>query len=172
VRTIYLTGVIATALLLDASSARAAEMAISLTLPKLEVAEYHRPYVAVWIERADQSVVANMAVWYATGDKEGARWLSDLRQWWRRTGREQTLPLDGVTGATRPAGVHRFQFSGAKAPLSALLPGEYVLAVEAVREVGGREVLRVPFTWPARAQWRADAAGKSELGAVSLTLLP
>jgi len=160
------------ALLVDVGNARAAEMAISLTLPMPDVAEYHRPYVAAWIERTDQSVAANLAVWYATGDKEGPRWLSELRQWWRRSGREQSWPVDGVTGATRPAGVHRLQFSSTRVPLSGLPPGEYVLAVEAAREVGGREVLKLPFVWPPRAQWRADAQGKSELSAVAVQLIP
>ncbi len=49
---------------LVAGVASAAEMNISVELPKLEVAEYHRPYVAMWIEREDQSFVANMNVWY------------------------------------------------------------------------------------------------------------
>ena len=30
----------------------------------MNVAEYHRPYVAVWLERADQSFVGNLAIWY------------------------------------------------------------------------------------------------------------
>src|SRR5262249_3025277 len=47
-----------------AGVASAAEMNVAVELPKLEVAEYHRPYVAMWIEREDQSFVANFSVWY------------------------------------------------------------------------------------------------------------
>src|SRR5262245_38450414 len=47
-----------------AGVASAAEMNIAVELPKLEVAEYHRPYVAMWIEREDQSFVANFSLWY------------------------------------------------------------------------------------------------------------
>lgn len=49
------------------SSAVAAELAVKLEIPKLNAPEYHRPYVALWIERADQSAqefVGNLAVWY------------------------------------------------------------------------------------------------------------
>jgi hypothetical protein len=50
-----------------------------------------------------------------------------------------------------------------------LSPGNYTLIVEAAREVGGREVVRLPFAWNGNS---ATAAGKgsTELGGVSLTL--
>ena len=38
-----------------------------------------------------------------------------------------------------------------KAPLQNLPQGEYHLVVEAAREVGGREILRIPFQWPIRS---------------------
>src|SRR5262245_14601602 len=99
---------LASAMLLIGSSAAAfgAELNLKLTIPRLDVAEYHRPYVAVWVENQDQSTAAQLAVWYQTDTKkeDGTQWLKDLRQWWRRGGREQQMPIDGVTGATRPAG--------------------------------------------------------------------
>ena len=67
-----------------------------------------------WIEREDGSAVANLAVWYQQergkprkqegkpaqgGGESGTKWLPDLRQWWRRSGRSQSMPIDGVTGA-------------------------------------------------------------------------
>src|SRR3546814_19075812 len=52
--------------------------------------------------------------------------------------------------------------------LGAATPGAYVLVIEAAREVGGRELLRIPFRWPAQAGAGGRAAGKTELGAVSL----
>ena len=90
----------------------AAGLSVSVEVPRLNVAEYHRPYVAAWVERADQSVAGTLAVWYDTKTKnnpegEGTKWLKDLRQWWRRTGRELSMPVDGVSSATRPAGKHQ-----------------------------------------------------------------
>ena len=43
----------------------------------------------------------------------------------------------------------------------------YVLNVEAVREVGGRELLRIPFVWRG-ATFNGSAEGVDELGAVTL----
>jgi len=161
--------------LLLAAPLAAAELSVTVQLPEQPVAEYHRPYAAIWIERADHSVAAQLAAWYAQkSSKEGAgtKWLPDLRQWWRRGGRELSLPVDGVSGATRPAGQYRLDFADGKAPLGTLAPGDYVLVVEAAREVGGREVVRVPFTWPATATQHLDAHGSSELGAVALDINP
>jgi len=69
-----------------AGSAGAADLSLNVEIPNLPVAEYHRPYVAIWIEGPDQAIAANLAVWYQVrGDH--TKWLPDLRQWWRRGGR-------------------------------------------------------------------------------------
>lgn len=154
-----------------AVAARGADLAVSVEIPNLPVAEYHRPYVAVWIEGPDQKIAAQLAVWYQLrGDH--TKWLPDLRQWWRRGGRDLKVPVDGVTGATRPAGQHLLKFDANQAPLAKLPPGQYALVVEAVREVGGREAVRIPFEWPIAAARRATASGTKELGAIALSLNP
>ena len=78
-----------------ASPAIAADVKVSVEIPRLNVAEYHRPYVALWLEKPDQSFVGNIAVWYdiKLKDKEGTKWLKDMRQWWRRIGRELNMPM-------------------------------------------------------------------------------
>ncbi len=158
-------------LALLSSGAGAADLSLSVEIPQLPVAEYHRPYVAIWIEGADQAIAANLAVWYQLrGDH--TKWLPDLRQWWRRGGRDLKVPVDGLTGATRPVGQHTLKFDAGRAPLAGLKPGQYALVVEAVREVGGREAVRIPFDWPIKSQKRETAQGKTELGAVALTLNP
>jgi hypothetical protein len=154
-----------------AGGAQAAELALNVEIPSLPVAEYHRPYVAIWVEGADQAIAANLAVWYQVrGDH--TKWLPDLRQWWRRGGRDLKVPVDGLTGATRPVGQHLLKFDAKKAPLAQLKPGQYSLVVEAVREIGGREAVRIPFEWPIKAAKQATAKGSKELGAVALSLNP
>lgn len=150
----------------------AADLSIKVQIPRIDVAEYHRPYVAVWIENPDQSINSHLAVWYQTDKRreDGAQWLKDLRQWWRRGGREYAIPVDGVTGATRPVGEHQILLKGNAPPLAKLSPGTYALVVEAAREVGGREVVKIPFDWPAQKQ-QATAAGKVELGTITLDIL-
>jgi len=152
----------------------AAELSIKLEVPRLDVAEYHRPYIAMWVENQDQSTAAQLAVWYQTDPKkeDGTQWLKDLRQWWRRGGRELDMPVDGVTGATRPAGAHTLSFKSAEPQLAKLAPGKYNLVVEATREVGGRELLRLPFDWPGTQKQQASASGKTELGTVTLNVIP
>jgi len=162
---------VAMSLALGAAAAPAAEIELNVEIPTLPVAEYHRPYVAIWIEGADQAIAANLAVWYQTrGDH--TKWLPDLRQWWRRGGRDLKVPADGLTGATRPVGQHILKFDAAAVPLAKLAPGKYQLVVEAVREVGGREAVRIPFEWPIKGAKQGSASGTKELGAVALKLNP
>ena len=165
------TCLVGVALASGASPGFAAELELNVEIPTLPVAEYHRPYVAIWIEGADQAIAANLAVWYQTrGDH--TKWLPDLRQWWRRGGRDLKVPVDGLTGATRPVGQHILKFDAAAEPLAKLAPGKYELVVEAVREVGGREAVRIPFDWPIKGAKQGSAQGTKELGAVALKLNP
>lgn len=156
------------------SSAVAAEVAVKVEIPQLSVAEYHRPYAAIWLEHPDQSFVSNLSVLYDQKKKDngGTKWLKDLRQWWRKSGRELNMPIDGVTGATRGPGEHTFAFTTARAPLDRLPAGEYLLVVEAARESGGRELVRLPFQWPVRSAQSLAARGKEELRAVTIQLKP
>ena len=159
---------------LTIAPASAVELTLGVQIPALKVAEYHRPYVASWIEGEGQAHAANLVVWYQTRDSKepGTKWLPELRQWWRRSGRNLKMPVDGISGATRPAGVHTLAFAGDKPPLAGLAPGQYTLVVEAVREVGGRELLRIPFQWPARERQHLQVQGEHELGTVTLDLTP
>ena len=159
---------------LHAAPLAAAELAVDITIPRLSVAEYHRPYVAVWVETPGHDVAADLAVWYdlRMADDEGEKWLKDMRQWWRRSGRGLDMPVDAVSAATRPPGEHTLRFATGEAPLGELPAGDYRLVVEAAREVGGRELLRVPFTWPPAEPVEAGVAGDRELGTVTLRLAP
>jgi hypothetical protein len=133
---------------------------VSITLPRIPVAEYHKPYVAGWIEPAGGGAVRSLFAWYDIkkgGAEPGHKWLADLRSWWRKSGRSLKLPVDGVSGATKGPGTYTI-------PLPAdIKPGNYVLNVEAAREGGGRELASVPIAVPA---YSGRAAGKTELGAV------
>ncbi|MES2337094.1 MAG: DUF2271 domain-containing protein [Pseudomonadota bacterium] len=152
-----------------ASPAGAQTIDLTVTIPRMTVAEYHAPYVAIWLERAGASA-KTLSVWYDFDNREngGKKWLTDVRTWWRASGRALSLPANGVSGATRPPGTHKVSYSPAQ--LGALTPGQYTLVIEAAREVGGREVVRLPFAWPARPGSRITATGKSELGALALSI--
>ena len=150
-----------------AAPAAAADLSVSVEIPRLSVAAYHRPYVAVWIERPDNTAVRTLAVWYEVSNvAEGKDWLKDMRTWWRRGGRSLAMPMDGVSSATKAPGRHTVAVPGAR--LSNLPAGDYVMVVEAARELGGREAVRVPFRWGAANA--ASASGSTELGAVRVAV--
>lgn len=160
---------------LFAAPAFSASLGVNIEVPRLNVSEYHRPYIATWIERADNTVAGTLAVWYDVRTKtnnpegEGTKWLKDMRQWWRKAGREMSFPADGVSGATRAPGPQKLVFAGSKGALKDLKPGAYNLVVEAAREVGGHEAVRVPFTWGKPGK-PATVKGSSELGAVTVSV--
>jgi hypothetical protein len=159
--------------LLSATVAGAAELKVTVEIPQMSVAEYHRPYVAIWAEDAAGGVAANLAVWYQIDNKgkpdKGDTWLKDLRTWWRKSGRDLEMPVDGISGASRPPGAHSMTFSGR---LKSLAPGSYNLVVEAAREVGGREILRIPFDWPPKSAKAAKTQGEHEIGVVQIEVNP
>ena len=165
---------IALGLPLASATAMGAELALKLEVPQLNVAEYHRPYIAAWLENADQKVVANLVVLYDVKKKDnaGTKWLKDVRQWWRKSGRDVEMPMDGVSGATRAPGEQSLTFPGAKAALDKLPAGQYTLVVEAAREAGGREAVKVPLQWPPKSAQNVSGQGKEELGAVVVQLKP
>lgn len=154
--------------------AQAAGIKLEIEIPRIAVAEYHRPYVAVWLQSPDRATVRDIAVWYdyKMPKEEGKKWLKDLRQWWRVSGRSQDETADGVTGATQAAGKHTIDIAATNAALANLPAGEYELVVEASREKGGREVLRLPLAWPLQQATNANAQGESELGRISATVSP
>lgn len=154
-----------------AGPALAADLNVTVEVPRLTVAEYHKPYVAIWIENPDATAAGTLAVWYDADSKEdkGVKWLKDMRQWWRKAGRTMSFPADGISGATRAPGPQKLVFSGAKGALKDLKPGQYNLVVEAAREVGGQEAVRVPFTWGKPGK-PATAKGTAELGAVTVAV--
>lgn len=161
-------------LLIVANVGQAETITLEIQIPSLSVAEYHRPYVAAWIENEQGQFIANLSVWYdqKLRNNEGETWLKDMRQWWRKSGRSLSFPVEGVTGATRPVGTHSINFATENEPFSTLSPGNYQLRIEAAREVGGREMVTLPFSWPLEASTTLQRTGDSELGTVSLRLSP
>jgi hypothetical protein len=167
-----LTHSLALTLPLASSWAMAADLSVKFELPQLNVAEYHKPYVAIWVERPDGSVASTLSVLYDVKkrDNGGAKYLKDMRTWWRKAGQNMTLPMDGVSGATRPAGMQTLNFPAARNGLDKLPAGDYKLVLEVAREAGGREVVHLPFALPAKGKVEANASGKEEVGAVSLAI--
>ena len=60
---VLFSSVLLAATLLSAVSASASDLTISVEVPALDVAEYHKPYVSIWIEN-EKGESTNLAVWY------------------------------------------------------------------------------------------------------------
>lgn len=157
-----------------AAPAAAQQMTVTIDIPRLKVAEYHKPYVAVWIEDDKGKHIADLAHWYdlKMAKNEGIKWLPDMRTWWRRAGRATKMPVDGVSSPTRGPGKHALSFTAKSSAVRKLGAGSYKLKVEAAREVGGREVLSVPFAWPPKGAKSGSAAGTKELKSVTFSIKP
>ena len=91
---------------------------------------------------------------------------------WRLAGMMLAI---GTLSALAAMGAGLFEFAriaeGSPA-LPTLAPGQYKLQVEAAREAGGRELVSIPFEWPAKQAATLSAKGKGELGEVTLELKP
>lgn len=155
-----------------AAAAQAGQLTATIEIPQLDVAEYHRPYIAAWVESAERELVTNLAVWYdiEMKDREGETWLKDLRQWWRKGGRSLEMPIDGISGPTKPVGEHELSVNLNTDNFSAMNAGTYYFVVEASREVGGRELLRIPFEWKDSVALDETISGERELGKVTLEI--
>ncbi|MBA6231189.1 MULTISPECIES: DUF2271 domain-containing protein [unclassified Colwellia] len=122
------------------SNSTPAELNIELNL-KQQLGEYHPPYVASWIENSQGNPVRTLLLW-----REKAKWLKDIRRWWRKVGKKDAEFVDGITSATRAAGKYPLNFLAQDDRNTTLKKGQYTLFIEVVRENGGRSIIRQPFT--------------------------
>lgn len=155
-----------------ASATDSKQLVVELTLPSFNVAEYHKPYVAIWLED-DSKNSTQLALWYDQDmrDDEGTKWLKDIRQWWRRVGRSSSAPYDGLTSATNGPGTHSLTFQLDSNQLQQLSQNTYQLRIEAAREVGGRELVSIPLSWPPKnSEFPLTASGSSEIESVKINL--
>lgn len=119
---------------------QATEFELSVNLAQ-QSGEYHNPYVVAWIENETGKSVRTLLLW-----REGAKWLKDLRTWWRKVGRKDQALVDGVTSATRAAGKYKVNLAADNDQGQPLAPGAYRLKLEVVRENGTRAMLTQAFS--------------------------
>jgi hypothetical protein len=126
--------------LANSSNSAPAELSIELTL-KQQTGQYHPPYVASWIENSQGKPVRTLLLW-----REKAKWLKDIRRWWRKVGKKDAELVDGITSATRITGKYPLSFLAQDNNEKLLPQGQYTLFIEVVRENGGRAMVRQPFS--------------------------
>jgi len=139
------------------------QLQLQLELPALQ-RQAKRPYVSAWLSQHGQWQAQLLLL------GEQPRWYSELRSWWRQANQQPGKQFDQLAGATRRAGWHQFLWD-ARLPDGRPLPaGDYILHLEAAREGGGREQLKLPLHWP--LQQPLLQQGQHELGQVRVEAQP
>lgn len=137
---------------------------IEYEIPALDVAEYRRPYLAIWITDSEGKSIRQLQV---LGDS--SRWLRELRSWWRKIGRADDSLIDALAGATRKPGSYTLLWDGRDAHGNFVIQGNYELHIEAAREHGEHESIVLPFSLTGKTL-KETAKGNKEIGSVRLSL--
>lgn len=111
--------------------AQAKSIEVSFELPSFDTPNYHKPYVAIWLESNEKR--ETLLLWHLNKETED-KWLVDIRRWWRKQGRYGQAP-DGITGATKGPGKYKKIFDIQRET-------KFKLFIEVVREDGGRSLLK------------------------------
>ncbi len=151
------TFVLFVALLFASSTIQANQLTVDFELPTFDTADYHKPYVAIWLENKEEK--KTLLLWHLKKRKSD-KWLVDIRRWWRKLGRYGETP-DAFTGATRGPGKYSEQFNIGD-------QSKFTLFIEVVREDGGRSLLKQKVNFDDNKNSYHIAASK-EVGDVVIT---
>lgn len=135
---------------------------VAYEIPKIEAANYRKPYVLVWVTDADKNLIKTLVI---QGTKK--EYQEDNYVWWRRYGRKQPGLLDAIGKPTRPPGRYIVGWDGLDANGKRAPQGHYLIHIEAAREHGGHtyQVIDVNL---AAAPTTGSAPAKDELGAAQV----
>lgn len=125
------------------------ELLVTFELDQPTGSQYRRPYVAIWLEDADEFPIRTAVLWMQT-KQPGPRWHRDLLRWYRQDGVRKLADkrdlIGTVSGATRGAGQYKAVFDGKDDAGVPLAPGKYTLFIEVAREHGTYQLIRQPLT--------------------------
>jgi len=145
--------------------AMAETVSIEITVPSIHEVPYHRPYMAVWVETSEREGIHTIAVWH-----EKKKWLKDLRQWWRKLGRENSAQYDAVTKATPKPGHYTLQWDTKTLADVQLAKGAYYLCIEAAREDGGRDFIKQKILLGSAQPQTYTLQAKTEIGPINIKI--
>ncbi len=138
---------------------------INVTVPTIHEEPYHRPYIAVWVETPAREGVVTLAVWH-----EQEKWLKDLRQWWRKLGRENQTQYDAVTKATPKPSNYTIKWDGKSVSGGKLKAGDYYVCMEAAREDGGRDFIKQKIQLGMQTTQTYVVDAKPEIGPIKIDI--
>jgi thiamine biosynthesis lipoprotein ApbE len=118
--------------------------------PEVEQRRYRRPYVVVYIEDETGHVVRHLLMWVSMSGSGPDQWLPDLLRWYRsdagRTRIERRNKAYAIGRSTRPPGRYSIAWDGKDDGGRPLPRGSYTIFVEAAREHGTHQVIRMPVS--------------------------
>lgn len=139
--------------------------------PEVEQRRYRRPYVVVYIEDETGHVVRHLLMWVSMSGSGPDQWLPDLLRWYRsdagRTRIERRNKAYAIGRSTRPPGTYRIAWNGRDDSGQPLPDGSYTVFVEAAREHGTHQVIRMPVSI-ADAPFAEDYEGNVEIKSASV----
>lgn len=140
------------------------EFSLEYTIPHIQSASYHAPYVAIWVGDGTGRPIKTLLLL-----GEDKKWARTNSFWWSRVGRGEDFPVINVTSPTRLPGRYKLVWDGRDEQGSVIPPGDYQLMLEASREHGEHDYLNIPFTIEEGMQ-NVEHEGQGELGDLHLTL--
>jgi thiamine biosynthesis lipoprotein len=140
------------------------ELVINLEFTRFDEIPYYRPYVAVWVEDKNKTLVRTIAVWY-----DQAFWLRELRAWYhayQMRPAPESGNLASISSATRPAGKYSLKWDGKDDNGKPVKSGGYTVCVEVVRQSAGYEIFRQEMDFTDTPK-EIQLAGKVEVSSLS-----
>ena len=111
---------------------------VNYEIPEFSIGRYRRPYVAMWITTKDRKLIRNLLLL-----GENQRWAKENSNWWRGVGRRDASILKGLARPTRRPGQYRVVWDGRDDFGNRVMQSELVLHIEAAREHGGVDYLKL-----------------------------
>lgn len=139
------------------------QVQVEYALPKVEVANYRKPYMIVWVTDADKNLIKTLLILGTKRDYQ-----EDNYVWWRRFGRKNPGLLDSVGRPTRAPGKYTVGWDGTDDAGKPVAQGLYLIHVEASREHGGHTYQSIPVQLGAKPVAAALPAS-DELGAIKVS---
>lgn len=132
-----------------AAAGEALELEVKFELDRPGGGGYRRPYVAVWLENADEFPVRTGLLFMMTKGN-GSRWHRDLLRWYRQDNVRKTSGnkvdlISTISSASRGPGEYKTVFDGKDDAGKPLKPGKYTLFIEVAREHGTHQIIRQPI---------------------------
>lgn len=131
----------------------------------------HNPYIAVWVEDADGTMVRTVGISVLLG--KGLKWLRDLRQWYRadqgRIDAGGADTLETISSPTRQPGAWEFSWDGSNDVGQPVPLGSYKLFIEAAMEKGPYDLIEYDLVLDGKP-FSAQPPASGQLQGVSVVL--